>query len=360
MAQIVLFGATGFTGRLTATALAARRADIAIVARDKEKLRHLALRTGNPPTHQVSVGETERLVEALQGARVLISCVGPFTKLGDTAVEAALRARVHYIDSTGEGIFVNRLLSHFHDRAVKAGVTLAPALGFDEVPGDYAMTLACEGLESPRVCLTYALPTQASVGTIKSAVSIITTDAPWIVDGVGVDVGPGRQRRWAPMPAPLGPRQAVSFPLAEAHLAPLHLDLKGLETYVTVGRAQEIAMRVFLPALRLGLSRERGRDVIARVVDMASSVEGPSDPVREKGRWTILVEANGEGGSWRNVYLQGTDVYGLTASLLAAGAVEMAQDGYTNAGVVAPIDALGRDVAERELRQLGVKIEIVH
>src|SRR3954463_3669649 len=103
MPRVVLFGATGYTGRLTAAEMARRGLDFAIAGRNKSKLEALAETTGNPPIHVADVDDVDALVAALEGARVLITCVGPFTELGETAVEAALRAKVNYADSTGEG-----------------------------------------------------------------------------------------------------------------------------------------------------------------------------------------------------------------------------------------------------------------
>ncbi|MBW3653632.1 MAG: saccharopine dehydrogenase NADP-binding domain-containing protein, partial [Actinobacteria bacterium] len=129
MPDIVLFGATGYTGRLTAHALARRGASFAIAGRDRAKLEQLAATTGGPEVREAAVGDVTGLAAAIEDAKVMITCVGPFVALGDTAVEAALRARVHYIDSTGEGVFVDRLIAR--DRSARsAGIAMAPALGF--------------------------------------------------------------------------------------------------------------------------------------------------------------------------------------------------------------------------------------
>ena len=103
MPDIRLFGATGYTGRLTALALARRSASFAISGRSRAKLDAVARECGDPEVRLASVGDTGSLVSALDGTKVLLTCVGPFERLGHTAVEAALEAKVHYIDSTGEG-----------------------------------------------------------------------------------------------------------------------------------------------------------------------------------------------------------------------------------------------------------------
>src|SRR5918911_2075369 len=222
MPDILLFGATGYTGRLTAHALAERRASFAIAGRDKAALETLAEAIGRPEVRRAVVGDPAGLARALGDVSVLLTCVGPFVDLGETAVEAALRAGVHYIDCCGEGEFIAKLIAERGEQARSAGVTLAPAMAFDEVPADVAATLASDGLASPRLVLTYSVPAVASRGTARSALESMTATGPWIVTGQPIPVAAGDRERWAPLPPPLGPKPSISVPLAELHLAPLH------------------------------------------------------------------------------------------------------------------------------------------
>lgn len=353
MADIVLFGATGYTGRLTSHALARRGADFAVAGRDRQKLENLAAETGGPDVRVAQVGDVDSLADALGGAKVLITCVGPFVELGDTAVEAALRAGVHYVDSTGEGVFIDRLIRR-DDEAKSRGIAMAPAMGFDEVPADTVATLATDGMREASLVLTYALPSTGSRGTLRSALGIATVPAAWLRDGHRRKVPAGAETRWSPMPPPLGPKPAVSFPLSEALLAPLHLDLAGVETYVTTDPIRRALLKVGMPALRLGLATGVGKKAIETVLDRLP--EGPNDAQRAKGRWTILAEAR-SGPSWRNVTITGTDVYGLTAEFLAAGAMHMAADGYHRTGVVSPVQAVGIETWQKEFVDHDVVVE---
>jgi len=353
MPDILLFGATGYTGRLTADALARKGASFAIAGRNKSKLYALADETNAPEVRLASVGDTDSLVAALEGMKVLISCVGPFVELGDTAVEAALRAKVHYLDSTGEGTFVERLAERDAE-AREAGIVMAPCIGFDEVPADVAATLATEDMDDGELILTYALPRHASKGTIKSALGIVTGEGQWIRDGRPISIRMGRERRWAPMPPPLGPKPAVAAPLAEGRLAPMHLKLRSLSTYVTSGTFERMQIDYGLPLLAKALRTSWG----PRLLDKALGPlpDGPSDAQRHS-RWTILAEAT-SGARWRNVALSGTDVYGLTAELLSAGALRMAADDFKGAGVQAPVPAIGLDTLHKELLTNDVSIDI--
>ena len=353
MPDILLFGATGYTGRLTAEALARKGANFAIAGRNKSKCYALADETSGPEVRIASVGDTDSLVAALEDVKVLITCVGPFLELGDTAVEAALRAKVHYIDSTGEGSFVARLVERDAD-ARDAGIVMAPCMGFDEVPADVAATLATEGMQGADLILTYAIPQNGSKGTIRSALQIITSEGQWIRDGRPIMIRAGQERRWAPMPPPLGPKQTVGFPLSEGRLAPMHLDLKSLSIFVTSGTLQRYGIEYGLPLLGKALNTPWGQWLLDKALQPLP--EGPNEEQRAKGRWTILAEAS-SGDRWRNVALSGRDVYGLTGELLSAAAMRMASDDFEGAGVKAPVQATGLDTLQKELLANDVSID---
>jgi short subunit dehydrogenase-like uncharacterized protein len=355
MPDILLFGASGYTGRLTALALARRGASFAISGRSRSKLEAVARECGDPEIREANVGDSGSLVSALDGAKVLLTCVGPFKQLGHTAIEAALEAKVHYVDSTGEGTFIDRLFLEHAAAARATGIAMAPALAFDEVPADVAATLACEGMDRPELILTYAVPALASSGTVNSALGIISRPGPWIQNGEMKWVKTGERKRWAPLPPPLGPREAVSAPLAELYLAPRHLDLRTLELYMTSGRLQTLGMKVGLPALRMALSFPAARSAIGSLVNRVVAPPDPSEGGRR--RFTILAEAR-SGRERRNVVITGADVYGLSAELLARGAMEMASDGYDKSGVLAPVQAVDIDILQKELIDHGVSIEV--
>jgi short subunit dehydrogenase-like uncharacterized protein len=355
MPDVLLFGATGYTGGLTARALADRGVDFAVAGRDRSRLEAVAEQTGASDVRIAQAGDTGSLAGALAGCRVLLTCVGPFVRLGDTAVEAALRARVHYVDSTGEGTFIDRLETRYGRRARETEVTLAPAMGFDEAPADLAGHLATEGMTRADLTLTYAVPSTAAPGTVRSALGILASEAPFLDGGRRVLVGTGALERWAPMPPPLGPRRSVSAPLAELNLAPLHLNLDRLSVYMTTGNLQRWGLRWGLPVLRVALKARGVGDALTGV--LAKLIPRPDSAAARAKRWTILAEARA-GERWRNVVASGTDVYGLSAHMLAAAAQRLAADGVGEPGVRTPVQVMGADRLRAELEAGGVTIDM--
>ena len=355
MPEVLLFGATGYTGSLTAHALARRGTDFAIAGRNRDKLTSLARATDPTDVRVVAVGDVKGLTRACDDVGALITCVGPFKRLGATAVEAALGSRVHYIDSSGEIDFIADLITGYADKARTAGIAMVPAAGFDEVPADVALSLAVAGMERSHAVMTYALPSKASIGTLRTIVSgPARSSAAWIVDGRHVEVGTAERSRWAPMPPPLGPKYSLSFPFALGRLAPLHLDLESLELYAHTERARAALMKVGMPAVRalLGLSP------LQKAIDVAlgNRTSGPDEAARRADRWTLLAEARA-GDGWRNVALQGTDPYGLTAETLAAIATKLAREGHETGGVMSPVQAVGLEELQKELIDFGVDFQ---
>jgi short subunit dehydrogenase-like uncharacterized protein len=352
--DILLFGATGYTGRLTAHALARRGLSFAIAGRNQEKLEMLAAETEEPEVRLARVGDTQSLVRALDGVRVLVTCVGPFIHLGETAVEAALYTGAHYIDSSGEVTFVARLIEQNDAAARGRRIAMATAMGFDEVPADVAVTLACAGMDNPSAVLTYAVPTTGSVGTIRSALGILSSTGVGVADGLWIDVRAGEERRWSPMPPPLGVRLSTSAPFAIARLAPLHTYFDSLKVFMTIDRARLTALNAGLPLLRGIVGSSAGRAAMDFVLSRLP--EGPSARARS-AKWTVLVEARSS-GKWRNVAVVGRDVYGLTAELLAAGAGVMAGGDYDRTGVLSPVQAMGVEFLRNELSEQGAMIQM--
>ncbi|MBA3349817.1 MAG: hypothetical protein H0T12_04605 [Actinobacteria bacterium] len=338
-----------------------------LAGRDLAALTSLADATGAQGVRRADAAQPNSIVQALRGVKVLISCAGPFVDIGAAAAHAALQAGVHYLDSSGEPAWVDRLLDS--DAAARTrGIAMAPAMGWDEVPGDVAATLAVSppalpgrsrstragSPEGPAdLTITYSLPSHASTGTLRSAVRIMGAPGVWMRAGQPLPVHAGQFHRWAPMPSPIGVRASLSWPFAEAHLAPLHLPLARLRTFVTAGRLAKTGMRVLRPALP-SLAGPRRADAVAAL--LRRSIGPPEGP--QRGRWTILAEGGSPRGR-RNVVMMGLDPYGLTAHLLAAGAQIMAGPGYGVTGVVAPVQAVGLEVLQHELARMGVRTQIL-
>ena len=212
---MLLFGATGYTGRLTAEAMLRRGLAPLLVGRSPRRLAEVATALGgHPPTAVADADDPAALADLLREGDVLVTTVGPFTQHGRTAATAALEAGATYLDSTGEAGFLRWMFEQLGPRAERAGVSLIPAFGYDYLPGNLAAALALReaGEAAARVDVGYFVTggrAALSGGTLASAVGI-SSDASfgWRSGRLVTERTAARVRSFA---IPGGQRQAVSI-----------------------------------------------------------------------------------------------------------------------------------------------------
>jgi short subunit dehydrogenase-like uncharacterized protein len=144
--DIVLFGATGFTGGLTAEYLARNAPPDcrwALAGRNPERLEAVRSRLtevdpalAELPLLHADVTEPESLATVAAAAKVVITTVGPYIEYGEPLVAACAEAGTDYVDLTGEPEFVDRMYVAHHERARETGARIVHACGFDSVPHD--------------------------------------------------------------------------------------------------------------------------------------------------------------------------------------------------------------------------------
>src|SRR3954447_10341556 len=155
--RIVVFGATGYTGELIASRLAAAGARPVLAGRSQERLSALAERVAGVEYVRADAMRQNAVFELVGADDVLVSTVGPFTKWGLPAVRAAVAAGCTYLDTTGEPEFIRRVFEEFDGPATRSGARLLPAMGYDYVPGALAGGLALgeAGEDAVRVDIGY-------------------------------------------------------------------------------------------------------------------------------------------------------------------------------------------------------------
>ncbi len=180
--DIVLFGATGFVGQRAVRYLARSPETAAlrwaIAGRDADRLEALKASVGEgAQAAHVLVADTRdpRAVESVVGqTRVLANLAGPFALYGGPVVDACVRLRTHYVDITGETVWVRGLVDRYHDRAQADGTRIVPCCGFDSVPADLGCFLVAAhmrrtlGVGCSRVTAYYQMYGGFNGGTVAS------------------------------------------------------------------------------------------------------------------------------------------------------------------------------------------------
>jgi short subunit dehydrogenase-like uncharacterized protein len=333
MADIILFGATGFTGRLIAQELRDQGLPFAITGRNEKQLRQLSDRLGGVPIRIADAREPLTLTGLMDGARVLINCVGPFSRYGEPVVNAAVECGVHYLDTTGEQTWIKRIQNRYDGIALRSGVTVINAMGFDYAIGDWLAALATRKLDTRQRVDSISIGYAVSGGGVTqgTALSIfeMSGEHGWSYEG-------GRWRRrlagWTQraMRFPWGERQVTWLPFGETVLVPRHTHVWSVLTYVHLPRALS---RLLPMANRLGpFARPLLRPVAERVIARLPS--GPREARRRATRFTLTAEAR-YAGSLTHATVSGTDAYGTTARIAALGASLLLSD-HVERGVRSP------------------------
>jgi short subunit dehydrogenase-like uncharacterized protein len=134
--DIVLYGATGFTGRQAVRYFAENAppgTSWAIAGRDRNKLDNLEAKV---PVLVADAADQSAVDRVASQTRILVSTAGPFSLYGDQIVGACVRFRTHYVDITGETLWVRSLIDRYHEQASAEGTRIIPCCGFDCVPCD--------------------------------------------------------------------------------------------------------------------------------------------------------------------------------------------------------------------------------
>ncbi|KAJ4289193.1 hypothetical protein N0V90_011535 [Kalmusia sp. IMI 367209] len=143
--DLILYGATGYTGTLTAEYITSHLpSDLrwAIAGRTQTKLSALSdtlrlLRPDRAPPTILTIQHTEEAIDSLvRKTRVLITTVGPFHRYGSLVVEACAKAGTHYLDSTGETPWVYEIVHKYHEMARENGAILITQCAMDSAPAD--------------------------------------------------------------------------------------------------------------------------------------------------------------------------------------------------------------------------------
>ncbi|HEY1539389.1 MAG TPA: saccharopine dehydrogenase NADP-binding domain-containing protein [Solirubrobacteraceae bacterium] len=415
-ARIVLFGATGFTGELTARALVDGGATPLLVGRDATRVAALAQALGveSAVADATAPDGAAGLAALLRRGDVLVSTVGPFARWGEPAVLAAIAAGAHYLDSTGEPAFIRRVFEH-HDRAASAaGCGLLTAMGYDYVPGNLAAALALReaGERAVRVDVGYFVDGDArgqfSGGTRASAAGMLAEPSYAFRDGRLVtergarhlrDFGPafaaaeargagdrrvhgesgGHGEHGAPGASGAGDggERAPGEGRAARDGDAGHRDRNA----ISIGASEQFALARTHPGLRdvgvwLGwfgpasrpLQLLSGATALATLVPgvrraltasarrlVPGSTGGPDAGTRAKARSNVVAVASDASGSpLATVRVSGESPYDFTAGMLAWAAMRAAGGGLIGSGALGPVDGLRLDELERGAAAAGI------
>ncbi len=364
--RIVLYGATGYTGGLTARAMLANGLRPVLAGRDQGRLKTVAdrlARNGDVARLETAVAGSEQpgpLRELIGAGDVLVSTAGPFLKVGRSVVEAAVEAGAVYLDSTGEPPFIRQVFEEFGPRAERTGAVLLTAFGYDYVPGNLAAALALQAAGPAAASVRVGYFAAGNVGKATSAGTRASLAGVLLEPGYSVRGGRIVTERTAAHVAWFeidgSRRQAFSIGSSE-HFALPRLGRQALsDVDVYLGWAGAAAGLVhYAGALAAPLARVRTvRAVLDRQVRrIQRSRAAPSSQALRCEVVAVVTDIGG--GHLATVRLTGGEPYSFTASMLAWAAGTAAAQGVRPAGALGPAEAFGLASLERACAEAGFR-----
>lgn len=342
--DVLLYGATGYTGKLIARRAKATGAAIVLAGRDPGKVRAVAEPLGFEH-RAAALDDAAALDRMLGGVAVVLHAAGPFSATSEAMAAACLRNRCHYADVTGE-IAVFEALAARDGDARAAGVTLVPGVGFDVVPSDcQAAHVAARLPDARRLALALTGLDSPSRGTAKTAVESVGLGTPVRRDG-RITLLPAPPRRRFDFGA--GPRDCIGVGWGDVSTAWHSTRIPEIDVYFEASRLLEIM--AFLGRYAGGLMRRPGVQRWLKA-QIDTRPEGPSDERRAGTRTRILAIAESDGGGRAASLLETPDAYTLTAHTALDAAMRLAR-GEGRPGFFTPSRLFG---ADHVLRFDGVK-----
>jgi uncharacterized protein YbjT (DUF2867 family) len=315
---VAVFGASGHTGGFIVAELLRKGFRPVLSGRHLHKLNAVGTAHGGLEAREASLDAPVSLDQAMRGTAAVINCAGPFSVTAVPMIEAALRARIPYLDVVAEPDIAAATFEGYAGRAREAGVAIVPAVGFYGGLGDLLATAAMgDWSQADEITLAYALsswkPTLGTRATIAAAEERRGGRRLVFSDGrleLRADRAPATEWTFS---APIGPQPVVAeFTTADSVTMSHHLKVKQIREYMT----------------------------IAPLKDLSDPDPAPPPAIYKSGHsaQTFLLEAVvRSGGAERRAAASGRDIYASTAPLV----VEATQRVLAGRGRVSGVIAAG-------------------
>jgi len=382
--DVVVFGATGFTGALTAEYLASHAPDglrWALAGRSTRKLDACRTRlaaidpaTAELPLLVADVSDERSIRAVAEASKVVITTVGPYTLYGEPLVAACARAGTDYVDLTGEPEFVDTMWLRYHEQAEQSGARIVHSCGFDSIPCDLGVLHTVTQLPAAapiHIDGFVRVGGAISGGTYHSTIQIVSH----LRQGARI----ARERRELERrPAGRRVKGVAGMPhhdrVVDAWVVPLPTidpqtvlrSARALDRYGPSFSYSHYFAAKRLPVLA-GMAAGAGAFIALAqlpptrraLMKLKDPGEGPSPEQRQRN-W-FKVRFLGIGGGTRIVTeVSGGDPgYGETSKMLAESALCLARDELPAlAGQLTPAVAMGQPLIER-LQRAGIEFRVL-
>ena len=399
--DLIVFGATGFTGRLVAEYLHARYAgsDLrwAMAGRSAGKLADVRDALGLPadtPLLVADAADPQALAQLVAQTRVVVTTVGPYQLYGEPLIRACAAAGTDYVDLCGEPLWMAKMIPELDAPAKGSGARIVFSCGFDSIPFDlgvyHAQQEAQQRFGAPLARVHGRVKTMKGTFSGGTVASMLAS-----MQAIGRDRGLVRTmlNPFALVPGFEGPRQpndhvAEYDDLAQAWTAPFvmaPINTKNVHrSHALLGhpwgtgfvysermltgdgaagekRARKMLRQSTWQNRLLGFPPTRA--LLARFA-LPKPGEGPNKEQREKGRYEVLYFGETADGRRLTTRVTGDrdPGYGSTSKMIAEAAICLARDidrSRTPGGAWTPAAAMGETLIDRLVKNAGLTFQIV-
>jgi len=334
---LLLYGANGYTGALTARLAVERGLRPILAGRNHDAVAAIAAPLGLE-ARIFALEDAAALDAALAETRVVLLCAGPFAHTSRQVADACLRARTHYLDITGE-IAVFEALAARDAEARAAGVMLLPGAGFDVVPSDcLAAHLKRRLPGATHLALAFQALGRMSRGTANTAIENLARGG--MVRCAGKLVAVPADYKTRAIDLGRGSITASAIPWGDVSTAFYSTGIPNIEVYTALSPATRrlLALSGYLRPLLGSYAAQRLLKQLVRGLP-----PGPSDDERARGVSMLWGEVSDGQGQRRVARLRAPEAYTLTA-LTALAIAEKALAGQAPVGFQTPARAYGADL----------------
>jgi short subunit dehydrogenase-like uncharacterized protein len=382
--DIVVFGATGFTGALTAEYLARHapaQTRIALAGRNLSKLEGARARLvevnvamADLPLLQADVNDPASIRAVAESTRVVITTVGPYILYGEPLVAACAEAGTDYVDLTGEPEFVDLMWLRYHERAEASGARIVHSCGFDSIPYDLGVLFTVGQLpEGAPIHIDGFVRAGGapSGGTYHSAVNAMARLRQGMRTGAErrkLEPRPSNRRVKGVSGSPRRSSDAggwvVPFPTIDPQTvlrSARALDRYGPDFsyghYLVLKNAPMVAGLVGGAGAMIALAQLPPTRKL--LLKLRSPGDGPTAAQREKGWFKVRFVGTGGGKRVRTEVSGGDPGYGETSKMLAESALCLAHDDLPKlSGALTPAVAMGQPLLDR-LERAGISFKVL-
>ncbi len=308
---VAVFGAYGHTGRFVVSELRKRGLTPILSGRDSDKLNALGDAHPELAVRVASIDDPASLDRAISGAAAVINCAGPFLDTATPVIEAALRARIHYLDVTAEQPAARAAFERFADAGRDAGVVIVPAMAFYGGLGDLLATAAMgDWTAADEICIAVALDSwQPTLGTRLTGKRNTARRFVFSNNKLELIADPPPTATWD-FPPPFGTQDVVSLPLTETITISSHLQTSEIRAYMN----------------------------LAPLADLRNPETPEPTAADESGRsaqiflMDVIVR---RGSEKRRATARGRDIYAITAPIIVEATTRILDPCFKRSGVTA-------------------------